>query len=363
VIVFLIGLVFTYFTTGELSIMPGSETEDSSSDSATEYVSPIISSVSGDWYDLYFTSPSYPDRPENRPAEVPIIEGLVSAINSAKETLDIAIYELNLPEIGEAVLAAQRRGVMVRLVTDSDEIDHLEVLIDLNKNGIPMVGDQREAIMHNKFVVVDKQAVWTGSWNFTPNGTYRNNNNAIYIKSPELAELYHQEFEELYNGEFGPRSPSNPTKQVLLNDTMIEVCFAPEDNCGNRLIALVNQAQSSIHVMAFSFTHDGIGEAIVARGNAGVEVRAVFERRSSDTEHSELGRLQKAGFDVVTDGNPYTYHHKVIVVDGQTVALGSFNFSENADSSNDENILIIDNPKIATEYIKEFERNYQRATE
>ncbi|MDM8521045.1 phospholipase D-like domain-containing protein [Anaerolineales bacterium HSG6] len=372
-IVFVIGLLFSFVTTGEFSLPTETSNETTSevvtsseadkpdsSDSTSEFSAPVASSVTGDWYELYFTTPIYPDKPENRPAEVPIMEALIAAIDSAQETLEIAIYELNLPEIGDAILAAKDRGVVVRLVTDTDEIDHLEVLIELNEKGVPMVEDDRSAIMHNKFVVVDGKAVWTGSWNFTPNGTFRNNNNGIYVKSPELAALYQIEFEELFSGSFGPRSETNPNKQVQINDTLLEICFAPEDDCADRLTAFINEAQVSIHVLAFSFTHDEMGQAIVKRGQDGVQVRAIFEIRGANTEYSELGRFQDAGFDAVTDGNPYTYHHKVIVVDGKKVALGSFNFSNNADRSNDENLLIIDNVDIAAEYVKEFERNYEQ---
>ncbi|MDM8528054.1 phospholipase D-like domain-containing protein [Anaerolineales bacterium HSG24] len=377
-IVFVIGILFSCVTTGEFSFpteifneISGETSNETSGETSNETTgeadasedasAPVASSVTGDWYELYFTTPIFPDRPENRPAVVPIMDALIAAINSAQQTLDIAIYELNLPEIGEAILAAKNRGVVVRLVTDTDEIDHLEVLIELNKKGIPMVEDDRSAIMHNKFVVVDGKAVWTGSWNFTPNGTFRNNNNGMFIKSPELAALYQIEFEELFGGSFGPRSETNPNKQVQINDTLLELCFAPEDDCADRLTAFINEAKESIHVLAFSFTHDEMGQAIVNRGQDGVQVRAIFETRGSNTKYSELGRFQEAGFDAITDGNPYTYHHKVIVVDGKKVALGSFNFSNNADRSNDENVLIIDNADIAAEYIKEFERNYEQA--
>jgi len=381
-LVLLLGVCYTFFTTGELNApsqatleaaitavseedlptLQAGGTEEPSTDSSNNPTPGASNTTTGgDWYDLYFTTPIYPDRPENRPDKVPIMEALIAAINSAQSTLDIAIYELNLAEIGEAILAARDRGVKVRMVTDTDEIDHLEVLIDLNEQGIPMVEDDRSAIMHNKFVIVDGQSVWTGSWNFTPNGTYRNSNHGIYIQSPELAQIYTTEFEELFGGAFGPRSPSTPEQTVNIDGTSIEVCFAPEDKCANRLTEVINQAEQSIHIMAFSFTHDDMGAAVIERGQAGVEVRAIFETRGSQTQYSELGGFQQAGFDAVQDGNPYTYHHKAIVIDGEQTVLGSFNFSNNADKSNDENLLIIDNVDIAQQFIAEFERGYEQA--
>ncbi len=78
---------------------------------------------------------------------------------------------------------------------------------------------------------------------------------------------------------------------------------------------------------------------MIDRAQAYVEVSGIFERTGSETEFSEMGRLKSAGLDVMQDGNPYPLHHKVFIIDGRTVIFGSFNFSENADSSNDENLL------------------------
>ncbi len=320
-----------------------------------------VEPVSGEWYQLYFTSPQYPDEPETRVDT--IMQGLIQVINSAQRSLDIAIYELDLEDVGDAILAARDRGVEVRLVTDTDELEELETLIRLEEEGIPIVPDERSPIMHNKFVVVDGQAVWTGSWNFTPNGTFRNNNNAIYIQSPELAQNYAAEFEEMFAQKaFGPKSPANtPNPRITLGDTLIETCFSPEDECAAQVVDLINQAQQSIRFMAFSFTHDAIGKAVRDRAKAGVTVQGVFETRGSETEYSEFGRMKKQGLDVWQDGNPYTLHHKVFIIDDQTVVLGSLNFSNNADESNDENILIIHNADIAGQYVAEFQRVYEQA--
>jgi phosphatidylserine/phosphatidylglycerophosphate/cardiolipin synthase-like enzyme len=214
--------------------------------------------------------------------------------------------------------------------------------------------------MHDKFVVVDGQAVWTGSWNFTVNDTYRNNNNAIYIQSPQLAQNYATEFEEMFSQKaFGPTSPANtPHPQIQLGDTLIETCFAAEDLCADQLILLISQAQKSIHFMAFSFTHEGIGDAVMDRAKAGVKVQGVFETRGSETEYSEYAQMKKEKLDVWQDGNPYTLHHKVFILDDKTVVFGSFNFSDSADESNDENMLVIHNPDIASQFLAEFNRVY-----
>jgi phosphatidylserine/phosphatidylglycerophosphate/cardiolipin synthase-like enzyme len=87
-----------------------------------------------------------------------------------------------------------------------------------------------------------------------------------------------------------------------------------------------------------------------------VDVAGVFEKVGSETEFAELRTLHCAGVPVRQDGNPSFLHHKLIVVDERIVITGSLNFSTNAEESNDENVLIIDNPEIAALYIQEFER-------
>lgn len=330
---------------------------------ASTPTSPAITPTPGRrWnYQLYFTTPIYPDTEATRTET--IMQGLITVINQAQRSLDVAIYELNLDPVGDALLAARKRGVAVRLVTDSDSLAEDKTLIRLKKEGVPIVPDKRQPIMHNKFVVVDGQAVWTGSWNFTINDTYRNNNNAIYIQSPELAQNYAAEFEEMFTYKaFGPTSTSKtPYPRLQIGKTLVETCFAPEDKCADQLIVLIRQAQQNIRFMAFSFTHPGIGKAVIDRAKAGVLVQGIFETRGSETNTSELERMKRQKLDVWQDGNPYTLHHKVFILDEKTVVMGSFNFTDNADQSNDENMLIIHNADIASQFLAEFNRVYAQA--
>lgn len=87
----------------------------------------------------------------------------------------------------------------------------------------------------------------------------------------------------------------------------------------------------------------------------------MFENTGSNTEFSEYTEMKKTGLDVRQDGNPYLMHHKVFIIDGKTVVLGSFNFSQNAETENDENLLIVDDPSLAQQFIAEFGRVYDQA--
>jgi phosphatidylserine/phosphatidylglycerophosphate/cardiolipin synthase-like enzyme len=218
--------------------------------------------------------------------------------------------------------------------------------------------------MHNKYLIFDDQIVWTGSTNLTVNGSFRNNNNVLVVHSPEVATIFKREFDEMWAGEFGARAPSTIEAQsTTIQGTPIQIFFSAEDHPVSAIVPIIESAEESIRFMAFSFTHDDLGGAILDRAADGVEVQGIFETRGSQTEFSELGNLYCAGLAVRQDGNPGILHHKVIIVDGRVVITGSANFSNNADRNNDENVIVLANEEIAAEYLREFDRRWSEARE
>jgi phosphatidylserine/phosphatidylglycerophosphate/cardiolipin synthase-like enzyme len=249
------------------------------------------------------------------------------------------------------------------MVTDSDTVANKDAeiqaaLATVKAARIPIVEDSRRPIMHHKFVVADEEWVLTGSWNFTDGDTYRLNNHAIVIQSRDLASNYRAEFEKMFGTKaFGAaKAPGVPHPRLTIAGTQVENYFSPKDNVAAQVIRWVSSARQQIHFMAFSFTHDGIGDAMLERARTGVQVGGVFETTGSETQFSEFRRMKQAGLDVLQDGSPWVMHHKVIVIDGRVVVFGSFNFSANADRDNDENLLVVDDPGLAAAFEAEYQR-------
>ncbi|MFL7791181.1 MAG: phosphatidylserine/phosphatidylglycerophosphate/cardiolipin synthase family protein [Anaerolineae bacterium] len=334
----------------------------------------VSETVSGDWIRVYFTSPRYPD--DDAYHHGGLDEELAAVIGQAESSVDVAAYDFDLERVADALIAAHRRGVKVRFVTDSDNADEGAVQ-DLRRAGIPVVEDERDSgLMHDKFIVIDQVWIWTGSWNLTSNGTYRNNNNAVMIASPALAENYTAEFEEMFAGEFGPTSPADtPNPHVIITAELgedadgqmqtkqieVENYFAPEDTVATQVIAEIRNAKSRIRFMAFTFTSDEIADALLERAQAGVVVQGVIEDRNAEGDYSQYDRLLQDIPDIFPDGNPYIMHHKVIIIDEETVILGSYNFTASAEERNDENVLIIHDPEVAALFVQEFGRVYETA--
>ena len=319
------------------------------------------------WYEVYFTDPLTINDPNNPIGSIE--EKLLGFINAARVSIHIASFEFNLPRVADALIAAKARGVDVRWVTDNENgLD-----IDANPNrgqfarltagGVEVKDDAgRSALMHNKFWIFDRQTLWTGSTNITVNGIYKQNNNVILIRSPEIAAIYEREWEELWTGQLGRRAPSTMNSQwAILDGTPIQVIFSPEDGAVSYLVAMLNDAQVSIRFLAFSFTDYPMAQAMVTRAQNGVDVQGVFETFGSNSPRSELKTLWCAGLPVRQDGNDSFLHDKVIIIDNSIVVTGSLNFSSSADEDNEENVIIIDNPGIAALYLQEYQKNWDMA--
>ena len=281
---------------------------------------------------------------------------LVTRLANAAERIDAALYHLDSAPIADALIEAHNRGVQVRMVTETDNIDE-EAIGRLQEVGIQVADDGNpDSYMHHKFIVIDERYVWTGSYNTTYNGAYKNNNNVIFIDSVPLAYNFAQEFRELFlDMEVAQSSGGFVTK--LSDGTQISTYFSPKNDTISPLLKEIQSAEKSIHFMAFSFTHDALGNAMRDRFESGINVRGVFEERQANNQYSEFNTMKDAGLPVVLDKNRGTMHHKVIVIDGETVITGSYNFSKNAETRNNENLLIIkENREIAEAYVSEFER-------
>lgn len=314
----------------------------------------------GGWIEVYFTDPNNAlSSQETGGIDIP----LVQAIDSAKLSVDVAIYSLSLNSVRDALINAHQRGVRVRMVMESDNLDRTDPQV-LKDVGIPILGDRREGLMHNKFVVIDNSEVWMGGMNFTDSGTYQDNNVMIRIHSVKMAENYTKEFEEMFNDDlFGDTVlAETPNPRVTIDDIPIDTYFSPDDVAQPILVDIVNTANESIYFMAFSFTADSIGDAILERAREGVTVAGVMDAEQIESNvGTEFDAFRQAGLNVYQDGNAGQMHHKIIIIDESVVIVGSYNFSNSAEIRNDENLVVIYNEAIAKLFVGEFQRIYEQA--
>lgn len=310
---------------------------------------------------------------------------LLALMDGARESLEGAFYEFRDLEVAQGLLRAKARGVRVRLYGESDYREDFRrylVAASLGQRedpprvrfaelkervkplsldceevaGIPICYDEREGFMHHKFLVVDGKAVWTGSTNMTWNAFARNNENSLLLPSPTLAQGYAREFEALFGGQ---KEGLGQPVAFALEGVEGVAYFSPRGGrlAREALLKRLSEAQREVLVAAFVLTDRELVEALKEAHGRGLSVRILLESRNLGDSREE--DLLRAGVPVRQDANPYTMHHKVMVLDGTYVVTGSYNFSARAYGVNNENLLVLKSPSLAERYRKEVLRLWE----
>ena len=306
---------------------------------------------------------------------------LVAYINRAKRTLDIAIYNYTyssmIADIAGAINNAYTRGVRVRIIYDGSVgntgLANINVLI--NKAASPQGSNYN--IMHNKFVVIDAKSVndatvWTGSTNWSNSMFSLDANNTAIIQDQPLALAYRTEFEEMWgdtalvpntaNSKFGKYKTDNTPHNFIIDGKQVELYFSPSDNVNTQIQNALNTANTELEFCLLQFTRNDLAALVKSKVLNGIAAKGVIDPSSLLAGQAAYDTMQTVmGNDLITDNQSGALmHHKYVIIDqGNTssdplVLTGSHNWTTSANTTNDENSLIIHDSTIANIYYQEF---------
>ena len=148
---------------------------------------------------------------------------------------------------------------------------------------------------------------------------------------------------------------------VALAEPKIQVGFSPEGSARHLVLDTINSAKSSIQMLAYAFQARDITQALVEAKQRGVDVKVVIDKKRN------LGKASKSAMDFVarngvqlrTSDHFHLQHDKLIIVDGNTVQTGSFNYAPSAETANSENVLVIrDMPEVASQYVTHWQSRW-----
>lgn len=239
-------------------------------------------------------------------------EQIIVAINQAQSMVDIAVMEFRLPKVAEALVATQKRGVRVRLLTDNkynktladytlqemarmnqhDKAAYEELkrypadaLAMLREGGIEIKDDTSDGatkgsgLMHHKFVVVDGKTTIVSSANLTTSdlhGDFNNaasrgnaNNMVIFPNNAQIAKAFTDEFNYMWQGLFKSHKPYRSPLTIPVGEGSVTINFSPAKRnqditqTSNGMIAyLIQQAASSVHIALFVFSDQRISDTL-----------------------------------------------------------------------------------------------------
>lgn len=134
------------------------------------------------------------------------------------------------------------------------------------------------------------------------------------------------------------------------NPASVSVYFSPKGGCTEAVVIELDHAQKSIRVQAYSFTSAPIAKALVDAKRRGVDVEVVLDKSQRSERYSSADFVAHAGIPTFIDAVHAIAHNKVIIVDGEVVLTGSFNFTKAAEEKNAENLLVIHDRALAEKY-------------
>jgi uncharacterized membrane protein len=325
------------------------------------------------------TSLALPENAAN--GNVDFQEKLINRINHANYSIDFAVYSFSgMPDVANALIVAKNRGVKIRLVYDSRNTqDNIQSLLNAGIK-ISKRPSSLQGIMHNKFFIFDARDtiavndwLWTGSWNVT-NTELAWKNNVVEINDPAITKAYETEFIEMWgsdtddpdagNAKFGNMKSDNTPHAFNIGGREVQLYFSPSDGTTNRIINEIDSADYSVYMALYVFTRNDIENTLFSKYNSGVtDIRSVIhDINASGSEFNTLKNFSEA----LENPSP-TLHDKYAIIDAlnenskPAVITGSHNWSSAAENDNDENTLIIDDPRIANLYLQDFKARYNDA--
>jgi len=326
------------------------------------------------------------DTPENRV----YYNHLIEAVRAAEESINVLMSTAeNYPkhpggiqsDLFDALGSAADRGVMVRVLLD--ESDFSSSITETNKetakllrnHGLRVKLDDPKVTTHAKLIVVDEQVTIVGSsnWNYPSyTDTYQSN---IKLTAEGVSSFYSSIFDVLWAGE----SVEKIKLPELSGDETIVPLVSTGENRSYFSVAkeMIERAEESIKLVVFKITRypefrnsksNKLLKALVQANDRGVELKLILDvntwsddvnRSNRETALWLLGQgVEKVSFDSLNS----TTHSKVLIVDGDSVLLGSTNWSYYSLAKNLEaDILIRDSPEVGRVYRRYFAELWKKA--
>lgn len=156
----------------------------------------------------------------------------------------------------------------------------------------------------------------------------------------------------------GAKDAAPPKGQPAATEDNIAVFFSPDGGCADAIVSQLAAAKKSVHMQAYFFSSPKIAKAVLEAHKRKIDVIVIVDKSVETANYSSADFLANGGIATYVDSEHAIAHSKVILIDGQTIITGSFNFTASADTENVENLLILANkPKLQAAYEKNFQEH------
>jgi phosphatidylserine/phosphatidylglycerophosphate/cardiolipin synthase-like enzyme len=156
-------------------------------------------------------------------------------------------------------------------------------------------------------------------------------------------------------------APSAQSKEPAARGTKWSIYFSPQGGCTEAVVEALTKARSGVLVQAYSFTSAPIAKALVEAHRRGAKVEVILDKSQRTEKYSSATFIYNNGIPCFIDAQHAIAHNKIMVIDGQTVITGSFNFTKAAEDKNAENLLVIEDAEMAAKYAQNWAAHRQHS--
>ena len=141
-----------------------------------------------------------------------------------------------------------------------------------------------------------------------------------------------------------------------------QVHFSPKGGCTEAVVTELANAKQSVLVQAYSFTSAPIAKALVDAHKRGVKIQVILDKSQRTEKYSSADFVAHAGIETFIDAKHAIAHNKIMIIDCARVITGSFNFTKAAEENNAENLLVLEDAKLAAEYAANWREHRAHST-
>lgn len=350
--------------------------------------------------DIFFSNE--PDATGVQMTSVNFLKLITTEIDQTQKTLEIAVYSVKSSSIREAIYRAARRGVKVTLILDFRKATVHDIFfndlpseikrLDLGSDGLNL---NDVTLMHHKFAIIDRGAanekLIFGSFNWTELQAVYDRSFILITANHELVASFGREFDRLIRGEGEKNKLTNVNYHpwdlnMKAGAYNYEVWFGPgwpENGFNKRISDLLKEAKSNIKIMIWDFTDSSLAQEILRRARSDIKVTILADNFNFYSTSSVFQLLNKTkaeenltNLEILNDVafsppahststtsddaefDPFLHYH-LLIIDDKKILFGTNNWSRGGSYSNDEAVMVSDDPKIIGRFLNSFSYNYQ----
>jgi len=297
-----------------------------------------------------------------------LVNEISDRIDDAVDEVNLCAYNFNNLTIRAALDRAHERGVRVRCIVDGNNRN-----LGFSNTAFPVfrMGRGGNALMHHKFIVIDPESpsdawLFMGGTNLTRNQLYTDPNSALTFEDQMLARIYLKEFESLWGGEGdfyqselsirGDDKLNNTPEDLFFRTFPVRSYFSPSDGTTQGILRALESAEEEIYFSLLTFTKNEIRDLLLDKQSQGVQIKGIINNINDNG--GEYFTLRDNGVDVQASNQGFIHHHKYAIIDPGTersaLIVGSHNWTQKAEDTNDENLLILFEEDLSLIFLEEF---------